>query len=127
MRKEGVKNIDSQYKYYIEDLFNDISNMKTKASQSLDIKSMTSEEFRNMLNMFKLNNSRKYGLSNESQMYLIRDMILSNMRSEDEENFKTIVDMKVRAGFMKLTNNEAIKLGYSTSEIDDLKKSGAIK
>ena len=54
-------------------------------------------------------------------------MIRSNMRSEDEENFKTIVDMKVRAGFMKLTNNEAIKLGYSQSEIDDLKKSGAIK
>ena len=127
MRKEGVKNIDAQYKYYIEDLFNDISNMKTKASQSLDIKSMTSEEFRNMLNMFKLNNSRKYGLSNESQRNLIRDMIRSNMRSEDEENFKTIVDMKVRAGFMKLTNNEAIKLGYSQSEIDDLKKSGAIK
>lgn len=127
MRKEGVKNIDAQYKYYIEDLFNDISNMKTKASQSLDIKSMTSEEFRNMLNMFKLNNSRKYGLSNESQRNLIRDMISSNMRSEDEENFKTIVDMKVRAGFMKLTNNEAIKLGYSQSEIDDLKKSGAIK
>ena len=127
MRKEGVKNIDAQYKYYIEDLFNDISNMKTKASQSLDIKTMDSEEFRNMLNMFKLNNSRKYGLSNESQRNLIRDMIRSNMRSEDEENFKTIVDMKVRAGFMKLTNNEAIKLGYSTSEIDDLKKSGAIK
>ena len=127
MRKEGVKNIDAQYKYYIEDLFNDISNMKTKASQSLDIKSMTSEEFRNMLNMFKLNNSRKYGLSNESQRDLIRDMIRSNMRSEDEENFKTIVDMKVRAGFMKLTNNEAIKLGYSPSEIDDLKKTGAIK
>lgn len=127
MRKEGVKNIDAQYKYYIEDLFNDISNMKTKASQSLDIKSMTSEEFRNMLNMYKLNNSKRYGLSNKGQRDLIKDMIRSNMRSEDEENFKTIVDMKVRAGFMKLTNNEAIKLGYSQSEIDDLKKAGAIK
>ena len=127
MRKEGVKNIDSQYKLYIEDLLNEISNMKTKASQSLDIKSMTSEEFRNMLNMYKLNNSKRYGLSNEGQRDLIKDMIRSNMRSEDEENFKTIVDMKVRAGFMKLTNNEAIKLGYSPSEIDDLKKSGAIK
>ena len=127
MRKEGVNNIDSQYRFFIEDLFNEISNMKTKASQSLDIKSMSSEEFRNMLNMFKLNNSRKYGLSNESKRDLIRDMIRSNMRSEDEETFKTIVDMKVRAGFMKLTNNEAIKLGYSQSEIDDLKKSGAIR
>ena len=127
MRKEGVRNLDSMYKLYIEDLFNAISNMKTKASQSLDIKSMDSEEFRNMLNMYKLNNSKRYGLSNKDQRNLISDMIGSSMRSADEENFKTIVDMKVRAGFMKLSNTEAIKLGYSTSEIDELKKLGYIK
>ena len=127
MRKEGVRNLDAMYKLYIEDLFNAISNMKTKASQSLDIKSMDSEEFRNMLNMYKLNNSKRYGLSNKDQRNLIRDMIGSSMRSADEENFKTIVDMKVRAGFMKLSNTEAVKLGYSTSEIDELKKLGYIK
>lgn len=127
MRKEGVRNLDAMYKLYIEDLFNAISNMKTKASQSLDIKEMDSEEFRNMLNMYKLNNSKRYGLSNKDQRNLISDMIGSSMRSADEENFKTIVDMKVRAGFMKLSNTEAIKLGYSTSEIDELKKLGYIK
>lgn len=127
MRKEGVRNLDSMYKLYIEDLFNVISNMKTKASQSLDIKSMDSEEFRNMLNMYKLNNSKRYGLSNNDQRNLIRDMIGSSMRSADEENFKTVVDLKVRAGFMKLSNTEAVKLGYSTSEIDELKKLGHIK
>lgn len=127
MRKEGVRNLDSMYKLYIEDLFNVISNMKTKASQSLDIKSMDSEEFRNMLNMYKLNNSKRYSLSNNDQRNLIRDMIGSSMRSADEENFKTVVDLKVRAGFMKLSNTEAVKLGYSTSEIDELKKLGHIK
>ena len=127
MRKEGVRNIDAQYKFYIEDLFNEISNMKTKASQALDIKSMDSEEFRNMLNMYKLNNSNKYGLSNKDQRNLIHDMIGKNMTSEVEDSFKTIVDMKVRAGFMTISNTEAVKLGYSPSEIDELKKLGNIK
>lgn len=126
MRKEGVRNLDAMYKLYIEDLFNSISTMKIKASQSVDIKEIDSEEFRNMLNMYKLNNSKRYGLSNKDQRDLIHDMIGSTMRSADEENFKTIVDMKVRAGFMKLSNNEAVKLGYSTSEIEELKKLGRI-
>ena len=128
MRKEGVRNIDAQYKFYIEDLFNEISNMKTKASQSLDIKSMDSEQFRNMLNMYKLNNSEKYGLSdNSAQRKLIHDMIGTNMTSAVEDSFKTVVDMKVRAGFMTITNNEAIKLGYSPTKIDEFKKLGYIK
>ena len=55
------------------------------------------------------------------------DFTFPQMASEDEENFKTIVDMKVRAGFMKLSNTEAVKIGYSTSEINELKKLGYIK